>query len=99
METRSGDRRDAVTVEIAFAVVTGAFAAALVFGVAAGAVRFLELPEIGLRIGAVAACLAFVARVVQVLWRFTPEDPGRTPDSPGGTVPQPSQPGRTSPDS
>ncbi|MFC9425825.1 DUF6332 family protein [Streptomyces sp. NPDC056987] len=92
MGTRSGDRRDAVTVEIAFAVVTGAFAAALVFGVAAAAVRGLELPGVALRIGGGAAGLAFVARVVQVLWHFSPGVPGEA-------VPQPSQPGRTSPDS
>ncbi|MEV7867510.1 DUF6332 family protein [Streptomyces sp. NPDC088124] len=92
MGTRSGAQRDAVTVEIAFAVVTGAFAAALVFGVAAAVVWSLELPAVALRIGGGAAGLAFLARVVQVLWRFSP-------GAPGEPVPQPSQPGRTNPDS
>ncbi|MFJ2173205.1 DUF6332 family protein [Streptomyces sp. NPDC087851] len=88
MGTRSGAERDAVTVEIAFAVVTGAFAAALVFGLVAGTAWSLDLSAAGLRIGGVAGCLAFVARVVQVLWRFTPG----TPD---GTAPRPGRAGRT----
>ncbi|MFE3600372.1 DUF6332 family protein [Streptomyces sp. NPDC059096] len=72
MGTRSGPERDAITVEIAFAVLTGLFAGALVFGLVAATAWYLELPETVLRIGAVAGCLAFAARVVRVLWHFTP---------------------------
>ncbi|MGW2058250.1 DUF6332 family protein [Streptomyces sp. NPDC001840] len=94
--TRSDAERDAITVEIGFAVVTGVLAAGLVFGVVAGAAWYFELPEIFVRVGAVAGALAFVARVVQVLWRF-PQRRRRAGDP--GVPPQPSQPGRTSPDS
>ncbi|MFJ7998292.1 DUF6332 family protein [Streptomyces sp. NPDC096310] len=78
MGTRSGAERDAITVEIAFAVLTGAFAGALVFGLVAGTAWYLELPGAVPRIGAVAGCLAFIARVVQVLWHFTPGTPAET---------------------
>ncbi|MFF3751779.1 DUF6332 family protein [Streptomyces sp. NPDC002018] len=105
MGTRSDAARDAITVEIGFAVVTGAFVAGLVFTAVAGTASYFELPEVFGRIAAAAAALAFVARVVQVLWRF----PRRRPDGEPGTeattparpeVPgQPGRPGRTSPDS
>ncbi|WP_066951478.1 DUF6332 family protein [Streptomyces lushanensis] len=100
MGTRSTAERDAVTVEIGFAVVTGALAAGLVFAVVAGPAWYFGLPEIFRRAGAVAAAAAFLARVVQVLWRF----PRRTgtvagPYTPADPPAQPSQPGRTSPDS
>ncbi|MFJ5112739.1 DUF6332 family protein [Streptomyces sp. NPDC088551] len=101
--TRSDAERDAITVEIGFAVLTGAFAAALVYGVIAGPAWYFDLPDALRSVAAVAACLTFVARVVQVLWRFprpgrglTGHLPGRRPETPAG---QPSQPGRTSPDS
>lgn len=101
--TRSNAERDAITVEIGFAVLTGAFAAALVYGVIAGPAWYFDLPDALRRVAAVAACLAFVARVVQVLWHFprpgrgpTGQLPGQQPENPAD---QPSQPGRTSPDS
>ncbi|MFE2492634.1 DUF6332 family protein [Streptomyces scopuliridis] len=108
--TRSDAERDAITVEIGFAVLTGAFAAALVYGVIAGPARYFDLPDALRRVAAVAACLAFVARVVQVLWRFPrpgrgsagqlPGQPAsRRPEKPEKRADQPSQPGRTSPDS
>ncbi|QXE38238.1 hypothetical protein KQY30_32405 [Streptomyces sp. GMY02] len=93
--TRSDAERDAITVEIGFAVVTGMLAAGLVFGVVAGAAWYFGLPEVFIRVGAVAGALAFVARAVQVLWRFPRRRSSREPDMPG----QPSQPGLTSPDS
>lgn len=80
-----------MTVEIGYALLSAVLLAALVFGVVAGPKLMFALPyalEAGLlAAGFGAAAVAFVARVVTVLWRF-----GRTP-------PQPSQPGRTSPDS
>ncbi|MEU6513822.1 DUF6332 family protein [Streptomyces sp. NPDC046978] len=84
--------RDAITVEIGYALCSAAFAAALVcaavvgpvfaFGLTGGPRRALLLA------GTSVACLVFAARVVAVLIRFHP-----------GTTAQPSQPGRTSPDS
>ncbi|MFC9647055.1 DUF6332 family protein [Streptomyces sp. NPDC056937] len=105
--TRGDAERDAITVEIGFAVLTGALAAALVYGVIAGPAWYFDLPDALRSVAAVAACLAFAARVVRVLWRFPRPGrgptgrlrgqlPGRRPDTLAG---QPSQPGRTSPDS
>ncbi|WP_280885704.1 DUF6332 family protein [Streptomyces sp. LBL] len=82
--------RDAMTVEIGYALCSAVFAAAVVFGAVAGPVLLFELPEsvelLLLRTGLVLAPALFVARVVSVLVRFRRR-------------PQPSQPGRTSPDS
>ncbi|MFE7571525.1 DUF6332 family protein [Streptomyces sp. NPDC057539] len=102
--TRRGNaERDAITVEIGFAVLTGAFAAALVYGVIAGPAWYFDLPDVLGRIAAVAAGLAFVGRAVQVLWRFPRSGPGAPGQLPGRQprtrTDQPSQPGRTSPDS
>ncbi|MEV1083253.1 DUF6332 family protein [Streptomyces sp. NPDC050211] len=87
---RSQAERDAITVEIGYALFSAAFAAAVVFGTVAGPALFFELPgaleTLLLRTGLVLTPLLFAARVVSVLLRF------RRP-------PQPSQPGRTSPDS
>ncbi|MEC4019061.1 DUF6332 family protein [Streptomyces sp. H27-D2] len=74
-----------MTVEIMFAVTTGAILAAVLFLVIASPVFFADLPGTTekplLMAAAAAAALGFVVRVVRGLWR------------------QPSQPGRTSPDS
>ena len=94
METYGGRRgqteRDAITVEIGYALCSAAFAAAIVFGAVAGPALLFELPVtvefLLVRSGLVLAAVVFLARVVSVLVRFS-----RTP--------QPSQPGRTSPDS
>ncbi|MDN0196451.1 DUF6332 family protein [Streptomyces sp. S.PNR 29] len=87
---RSQAERDAVTVEIGYALCSAVFAAAVVFGAVAGPVLLFELPEIMegplFRAGLVLASVLFVARVVSVLVRFR-------------RAAQPSQPGRTSPDS
>ncbi|MET9804852.1 DUF6332 family protein [Streptomyces sp. NPDC006368] len=100
MGTRTQAQRDAITVEIGYALVTGAFLAAgvfclvgapvVVFGLEGGAAR--KLPAVA----AVAACLMFVTRVVRVLWRFT--DAARQ-DRPRVAPAQPSRPGRTGPGS
>lgn len=95
MGNRNQGERDAVTVEIMYAVVTASLAALLAFGAVAGPVFVFELrhPARGLLLlaGSAAAVLAFVSRTVQVLWRFSYAGDG------GGR--QPSQPGRTKPDS
>ncbi|WP_432083873.1 DUF6332 family protein [Streptomyces sp. WAC 04229] len=94
METYGGRRtqgeRDAMTVEIGYALCSAAFAAAVLFGAVAGPAYLFGLPAGARRAlvaaGAVLAVVVFLVRVVSVLVRF-----GR-----GG---QPSQPGRTNPDS
>ncbi|GCB51926.1 DUF6332 family protein [Streptomyces sp. NL15-2K] len=87
---RSQAERDAITVEIGYALCSALFAAAVVFGAVAGPALLFELPDtlavVLLRTGLVLAPVLFFARVVSVLIRFR-----RTA--------QPSQPGRTSPDS
>ncbi|MDQ0797916.1 DUF6332 family protein [Streptomyces sp. B1I3] len=98
MGRRTQAERDAMTIETGYAVASGALvAAATFFGVLLPAL-LLDLPGAGdrllLRAGAVLGTLAFAVRVVHVLWRFPHAGEGR----PGPAV-QPSQPGRTSPDS
>ncbi|WP_351237137.1 DUF6332 family protein [Streptomyces sp. NPDC002133] len=93
MGRRTRAERDAITVEIGYALFSAVFAAALIFGAIAGPALLLDPPRAVERIlvvaGGAVAGLVFVARVVHVLWRF-----------PRGTGSgQPSQPGRTSPDS
>ena len=87
---RTQAERDAITVEIGYALCSAVFAAAVVFGAVAGPALLFDLPDTAermlLRAGLVLAPVLFAARVVSVLVRF------RTAD-------QPSQPGRTSPDS
>ena len=87
---RGQAERDAITVEIGYALCSAAFAAAVVFGAVVGPVFVFDLPEGARRAlvggGATVAAVLFVVRVVSVLVRFRPSA-------------QPSQPGRTSPDS
>ncbi|GAB3180732.1 DUF6332 family protein [Streptomyces incanus] len=87
---RTQAERDAITVEIGYALCSAAFAAAVVFGAAAGPALLFALPGavegLLLGAGAVLAPVLFLVRVVSVLMRFRPAD-------------QPSQPGRTRPDS
>ncbi|WP_181797808.1 DUF6332 family protein [Streptomyces sp. WELS2] len=87
---RSQAERDAMTVEIGYALVSATFAAIVLFGAVAGPALLFDLPGLLstalLRLGLVIAPLVFVARVVSVLLRF------RWPARPG-------RPGRTSPDS
>ncbi|MEV6401171.1 DUF6332 family protein [Streptomyces sp. NPDC051907] len=94
MARRTQAERDAITVEIGYALLSAVLVAALVFGGIAGPKLMFDMPyavERGLLVaGGVCAALAFVLRVVTVLWRFSgaPRPPA-----------QPSQPGRTKPDS
>ncbi|MFD3736188.1 DUF6332 family protein [Streptomyces sp. NPDC058632] len=87
---RTQAERDAITVEIGYALCSAAFAAAVVFGAAAGPALLFTLPDAveGLLLGAGVALapVLFLVRVISVLMRF------RAPD-------QPSRPGRTRPDS
>ena len=88
MGTRSSAERDAITVEIGFALLSAGFVAVAAFLGLSAPTWFLDLPhpvDLALRLtGGVVAVLAFVARVVHVLWRFSrqpapqPELPGRT---------------------
>ncbi len=85
--------------EIGFALVSAAFLAVIVFAVVAGPGWLFDLSA-GARHGlvtvaAVLAPMTFVVRVVTVLWRFqnATRYQSEEPD------PQPSQPGRTNPDS
>ncbi|MFG3273434.1 DUF6332 family protein [Streptomyces luteogriseus] len=83
-ELRRDHRRDR------YALCSAVFAAAVVFGAVAGPALLFDLPGTaeGLppRAGPVLAPVLFAVRVVSVPARFRPAD-------------QPSQPGRTSPDS
>ncbi|MER7716198.1 DUF6332 family protein [Streptomyces flaveolus] len=87
---RTQGERDAMTVEIGYALCSAAFAAAVLFGALVGPAYVFGLSS-GVRgglvgTGTVLAVVVFVVRVVSVLVRF-------------GRGDQPSQPGRTSPDS
>ncbi|WP_328883423.1 DUF6332 family protein [Streptomyces sp. NBC_00299] len=94
---RSQAERDAITVEIGYALCSAAFAAALLFGAVAGPAFAFDVSA-GTRgtlvaAGATAAAVLFVARVVSVLVRFGQRKAAE------GEGSQPSQPGRTNPDS
>ncbi len=86
-----------MTVETGYALVTGVLVAAATFTGVLLPALVLRLPspaeDLLFRAGAVLGALAFAVRVVHVLWRF-PRAAGER-RLPG----QPSQPGRTSPDS
>ncbi|WP_328680760.1 DUF6332 family protein [Streptomyces sp. NBC_00322] len=94
MGRRTQAKRDAITVEIGFAVVTGCLVGGLTFLAIAGPMMVIPMSsdtERRLVLGGTVAGLAvFVVRVVHVLWGFRG---GR------GNPRQPSQPGRTNPDS
>lgn len=101
MARRTQAERDAITVEIGYAVVSGALTAGAAFaGIFAPALLF-DLTRAGehllFRIAAGTAAVVFVLRVVHVLWRF----PRAARELEGRRLPpsQPSHPGRTSPDS
>lgn len=102
---RTQAERDAITVEIGYALCSAAFAAAVVFGVVAGPALLFALPlgveRVLVLFGLALAAPLFAARVVSVLLRFrrragTVAVQCSSPRTPG---PQPSQPGRTNPDS
>ncbi|AKJ14801.1 hypothetical protein ABB07_33505 [Streptomyces incarnatus] len=87
---RTRAQQDAATVETGYALVSAAFAAAVLFGAVAGPALLFDLPHplslVLLRLGTAVAPVVFVARVISVLVRFRQAG-------------QPSQPGRTNPDS
>ncbi|GAA2588911.1 MULTISPECIES: DUF6332 family protein [Streptomyces] len=87
---RTQGERDAVTVEIGYALCSAAFAAAVLFGAVAGPAYLFGLPArvrgVLVGSGTVLAVAVFFLRVVSVLVRFA-------------RAGQPSQPGRTRPDS
>ncbi|MCB5166706.1 DUF6332 family protein [Streptomyces bambusae] len=74
MAKRTQADRDALTVEIGYAVFSGLFAAALVFGAVAGPALVFDLDDgpAGLLtgLGAVLATAVFLLRITHVLWRF-----------------------------
>lgn len=93
-----------MTVEIGFALVSAAVLAAAAFLAVGAPTVYLDLSRATERvvflIGAVVAAVVFVARLVDVLWGFPRRGSRRPvathrPQAPS----QPSQPGRTSPDS
>lgn len=92
MGIRTQAQRDAMTVEIGYALFSAAFAAALVLGAVAGPALLFDLPlsveKVLITSGVLAATALFAVRVVTVLVRF-----GRAAGS------HPSHPGRTNPDS
>ncbi|MEU8773811.1 DUF6332 family protein [Streptomyces sp. NPDC048606] len=74
MDRSEAARRDAVTVEIGYAFVTGCLAAAVVFAALYGLAWALPLPAgtdgTAMAVSGVLAGAAFLARVGRVLWRF-----------------------------
>ncbi|GAA2505812.1 DUF6332 family protein [Streptomyces gobitricini] len=90
MGNRTQAQRDAVTVEIGYALVTGMFLAAGLFVLCAAPVLVLGLVGGAARgvlvVAATVAGLGFVTRVVRVLWRFG-----------GGPRVLPGRPGRNGP--
>jgi len=88
---RTQAERDAMTVEIGYALVSAVFAAVVVFGAVAGPAWLFELPgtveTVLTRAGLVLLPVVFFIRVATVLYRYRQR------------AGQPSQPGRTNPDS
>ncbi|MDW4905732.1 DUF6332 family protein [Streptomyces sp. ADMS] len=89
-------RRDAVTVEIGYALCSAAFLAAVTFGVVAGPAWVFTLSGTAqatlVASGATLGAVLFFVRVVSVLGRFSRENDGTGGDQPG-------LPDRTNPDS
>ncbi|MFE4258489.1 DUF6332 family protein [Streptomyces sp. NPDC056883] len=83
MGRRSQADRDAITIEIAYAFVSGVFAAGLVFAALYAPVLAFDLsPTTGRILATVGGALAatvFLLRITHVLWRFArrPENDGR----------------------
>ncbi|MGW2967179.1 DUF6332 family protein [Streptomyces mirabilis] len=92
MGRRTQEQRDAMTIEIGYALLSATFAAGLALGAVSGPALLFDLPltiEKGLiTSGVLLATALFAVRVVTVLVRF-----GHA----AGT--HPSHPGRTNPDS
>ncbi|UQW99910.1 DUF6332 family protein [Streptomyces sp. RerS4] len=97
MSGRTTAERDAVTVEIGYAFVTGCLAAALVFAAGCAVAWLLPLPgraagNAVVVAGTVLAGVVFVVRVVRVLWRFGRRGPGAGPGAKTGTGGEGGQP-------
>ncbi|MFE7459568.1 DUF6332 family protein [Streptomyces sp. NPDC057554] len=91
MGRRTQAKRDAMTIEIGYALVSATVLAAVTFaGILAPSLYVFDLGrtarQIVLGVAAVAAVLAFVTRVVHVLWRFPRREGQPLP------VPPPSRP-------
>jgi hypothetical protein len=87
---RNKAERDALTVEVGYALCSAAFAGLVLYGAVAGPALLFELPHLAERllrlVALVLAPVLFAVRVVSVLVRYR-------------RAGQPSQPGRTRPDS
>ncbi|KOU24747.1 hypothetical protein ADK52_12940 [Streptomyces sp. WM6372] len=83
MGQRTQADRDAITIEIGYAFVSGCFAAALVFGAVYGPAQVFDVsPTTDAALTVAAGVLAgavFLLRITHVLWRFArrPENDGR----------------------
>ncbi|MEU9162136.1 DUF6332 family protein [Streptomyces sp. NPDC048424] len=83
MGRRTQADRDAITIEIGYALVSAGFAAALVFGAVYGpAPAFSLSPAAGHALavaGGIVAGAVFLLRITHLLWRFArrPENDGR----------------------
>lgn len=83
---RTQAERDAITIEIGYALCSAAFAAAVLFGAVAGPALLFSLPGTAegllLHAGLVLAPVLFLVRVASVLLRFRmvsqPRQSGRT---------------------
>ncbi|MFD3651799.1 DUF6332 family protein [Streptomyces sp. NPDC058620] len=99
MGRRSQEDRDAITVEIGYALVSAAFVAAAGFGGVIAPALALDLSGAAERaltmVGGAVAALAFVARLVHVLWRF----PHRSDERPLPSEPSESPSPKSSPSS
>ncbi|MEU9059612.1 DUF6332 family protein [Streptomyces sp. NPDC048430] len=98
MSRRTQAERDAMTLEIGYALVSGVVVAAATFAGVCLPALLLQLPagaeRVLFRVGAVLGALVFALRVVHVLRHFP-----RAAEERRLPAVQPSQPGRTSPDS
>ncbi|MEH0401410.1 DUF6332 family protein [[Kitasatospora] papulosa] len=98
MSRRTQAERDAMTVEIGYALVSGAVVAVVTFAGIFLPALLIDLPNVAERVlsrtGAALGAAAFVVRVVHVLWRFPRTAGERRPPSV-----RPSRPGRTNLDS
>jgi hypothetical protein len=92
MGRRTQEQRDAMTIEIGYALLSATFGAGLALGAVSGPALLFDLPlpieKVLITSGVLLATALFAVRVVTVLVRF-----GRA----AGT--HPSHPGRTNPDS
>ncbi len=92
MATRTQAQRDAMTIETGYALLSAALLAGVAFAAVTGPWYLLgvspSLSRVMLVAGGALAAVVFVLRVVHVLWGYR-----------GAPGTQPSQPGRTSPDS